>query len=128
MNLDDVRKHAFLVPIFSVADLQASLRYYVEVLQFEKRWDWGDPPDYACVAFGDAELFLCQKGQGQSGTWLYLFVDGIDEYCAEIRKRGAELISGLADEPWGMREIHVRDPDGHVLRIGTSLERLSGAG
>jgi catechol 2,3-dioxygenase-like lactoylglutathione lyase family enzyme len=123
MNLDEIRKHAFLVPIFSVRDLQASLRFYTDVLLFDKRWEWGDPPDYACVALGDAELFLCQDGQGQPGTWLYLFIDGIDEYCEAIRKRGADIVSGPADEPWGMREIHVRDPDGHVLRVGTSLER-----
>ena len=114
------------MPIFSVSDLQASLRFYLEVLRFEKRWEWGDPPDYACVALGDAELFLCQGGQGHGGTWVYLFVDRIDSYCGEIRDRGAEIVCGPTDEPWGMREIQVRDPDGHVLRIGTSLERLAG--
>lgn len=128
MSLEQVRENAFFVPIYSVVDLQASLRYYLEVLGFEKRWDWGDPPDYACVSLGEAELFLCEGGQGQPGTWLYLFIDGIEEYYAEIKKRGAKVISGPTDEPWGMREIHVQDPDGHVLRIGTSLERLARSG
>jgi hypothetical protein len=74
MNIDEIRKHAFLVPILTVADLLASLRFYLEVLWFERSWEWGDPPNYACVAFGDAELFLCQGGQGQAGTrqnWPY---------------------------------------------------------
>ena len=26
------------------------------------------------------------------------------------------------DEAWGVREMHVRHPDGHVLRISHSLE------
>ena len=25
------------------------------------------------------------------------------------------------DMPWGVREMHVRHPDGHILRIGTAL-------
>jgi catechol 2,3-dioxygenase-like lactoylglutathione lyase family enzyme len=123
MDIEQIRKSAFVAPIFPVNDLQASFRYYVEVLGFEKRWEWGEPPDYGCVAFGNVELFLCQGGQGHAGTWLYLFVDGIDEYTSFIRERGAEILSGPRDEPWGMREIHVRDPDGHILRIGTGLER-----
>jgi hypothetical protein len=25
------------------------------------------------------------------------------------------------DEPWGVREMHVRHPDGHVLRISRGI-------
>ena len=101
MSIEDHRKHAFAVPIFSVTDLDRSLHFYVEVLDFEKRWEWGDPPDYASVAFGDAELFLCQGGQGYSGTWMYLFIDSTDDYSERIKNQGADLIRGPAYEPRG---------------------------
>lgn len=123
-SLDVIRQSAFAVPILRVDNLSASFEYYVDVLQFEKRWDWGEPPDYGCVALGKVELFLCQEGQGQPGTWVYLFIDAIDEYHRIIRDRGAEILTEPTNEPWGMREIQVRDPDGHILRVGTSLERL----
>ena len=97
---------------------------YTEILQFEKFWDWGDPPDFGCVAFGDVQLFLCQGGQGQPGTWLYLMIDGVDDYFNEIKQRGADILLEPTDMPWGLREMQVRDLEGHVLRIGTSLERL----
>ena len=35
---------------------------------------------------------------------------------------GVEPVTPPADMPWGVREMHVRHPDGHVFRIGTGLE------
>jgi len=126
MKIEDIRNSGFFVPIFSVTDIASSFEFYTQVMMFEKRWEWGEPVDYGCVGFGDkAELFLCQDGQGQSGSWAYLFIDGVTEYAEIIRANGADILSGPTDEPWGMREMHVKDPDGHLLRIGTSLERLN---
>lgn len=128
MTLDRIRRSACVAPIFYVSDIQRSLHFYTEVLGFEKQWDWGDPVDFACVAFGEVELFLCQEGQGHPGTWLYLFIDEVETYASWIRDRGVEILAGPQDEPWGMREMVVKDPDGHVLRIGTALERCGSNG
>jgi hypothetical protein len=38
-----------------------------------------------------------------------------------IRRAGAEVIYGPRDEPWGCREIHVRDPNQHVIRFGQGI-------
>ena len=127
MNIDAIQKSAHVTPILSVANLEAAFRYYTEILQFEKCWDWGDPPDFGCIAFGDVQLFLCQGGQGQPGTWLFLTIDGVDDYFNEIKSRGADILMEPTNMPWGMRELQVRDPESHVLRIGTSLERLTAA-
>ena len=27
------------------------------------------------------------------------------------------------DEPWGVREFHLRHPDGHTFRIGAGMDR-----
>ena len=124
MNIDAIRKSACVVPILSVRDIQASFEYYVAKLQFEKRWDWGDPATFGCVALGSAEIFFCQGGQGHAGTWMSIFIDDIDDYYSHINQLGADIVVGPVDEPWGMREIHVRDPDGHILRVGTGLDRL----
>ena len=41
-------------------------------------------------------------------------VDAIHRHCLE---QGIEITWPPTDEPWGVREMHVRHPDGHVLRI-----------
>ena len=122
MDIEEIRKSAGVAPILYVSDIEASFDYYVNKLQFTKAWDWGDPPNFGCVYFGNVELFFCQGGQGNPGTWMSIFIDNIDDYTALIKQAGAEIIYGPADEPWGMREIHVKDPDGHILRIGTGQD------
>ena len=111
-----------LTPILYVDDLQEAIKYYVEVLTFEHKWSWGDPADFAAVGFGEIEIFFCEKGQGSPGMWLSIFIDNIDGYLNEIKNRGAMIQYGPRDEPWGCREIHVKDPNNHIIRFTQSLE------
>jgi catechol 2,3-dioxygenase-like lactoylglutathione lyase family enzyme len=110
-----------LTPILYVKDFAAAMRYYVDKLLFKLAWEWGSPPTFGCVTLGKVEIFFSQGGQGSPGTWLCIFLDDVDGYCQRIKKLGAEVIYGPQDEPWGMREIHVRDPNGHVLRFGHGI-------
>jgi len=110
-----------LTPILYVRDFAEAISYYTEKLLFEKLWNWGDPPGFGAVRLGKIEIFFCQGGQGQPGMWLSIFVDDVDDYCDRIKELGAEVIFGPEDEPWGVREIHVRDPNQHVIRFGHGI-------
>src|SRR5580765_8584292 len=105
-----------LTPILYASDFQRLMDYFVETLGFHKLWDWGAPPTFGAVARDQTEIFLCLGGQGQSGTWLSVFVDDVDELHEELVQRGAVIKSAPVNEPWGMREMHVECPDGHILR------------
>ena len=48
---------------------------------------------------------------------LTIDVDDVDAVCAELRGRGAELLNGPLDRPWGVRTAAFSDPDGHVWEI-----------
>ena len=38
--------------------------------------------------------------------------------CASaLKERGANIVSGPSDQPWGHRTLFFRDPDGNVLEI-----------
>ncbi len=67
------------------------------------------------------EIFFCLSGQGHPGTWLSIFVDDVDDYYNRIKTLGAKITHGPVDEPWGMREIHVQDPNQHVIRFGQGI-------
>jgi catechol 2,3-dioxygenase-like lactoylglutathione lyase family enzyme len=110
-----------LTPILYVKDFTAATKYYTEKLLFRLAWDWGEPPTFGCVKLGSVEIFFSQGGQGSPGTWLCVFLDDVDRYCDRIKRLGAEIIYGPKDEPWGMREIHVRDPNDHVIRFGQGI-------
>jgi catechol 2,3-dioxygenase-like lactoylglutathione lyase family enzyme len=106
-----------VVPILNVKDLPASIDYYVQKLGFEKLWDWGEPPTFGCVRRGKVEIFLCQGGQGQPGTWMSIFMDDVDALYEEYKKSGAIILDGPTDYPWKTREMLVEDPDGHRFRM-----------
>lgn len=107
-----------VVPILSVADFTAAVRCFTEELGWHLLWDWGEPPDFGGVVMGQAEVFLCQGGQGQSGTWIMCFVDDVDAYAASLRLTDATIIEGPIDRPWGVRELLIELPDQHVIRFG----------
>jgi catechol 2,3-dioxygenase-like lactoylglutathione lyase family enzyme len=44
-------------------------------------------------------------------------VDDVDATTAEFVRRGAELLNGPMDRPWGIRTAAFRDPAGHVWEI-----------
>ena len=108
-----------VVPILTVKDMAASIDYYVAKLGFEKKWEWGNPPDFACVRRQQVELFLSLNPQGGPRTWLSIFVQDVDALYETYKKVGAIISKPPADYPWGMREMTVEDLDGHSFRMGS---------
>jgi uncharacterized glyoxalase superfamily protein PhnB len=43
----------------------------------------------------------------------------VDAMCAELTKRGATLLNGPMDRPWGIRTASFRDPGGHIWEIAS---------
>jgi uncharacterized glyoxalase superfamily protein PhnB len=75
---------------------------------------------HAEVRFGDGEIHLGQPEQpssprsyGGMSVLLYVYVDNVDEHCARSRAAGAEIVDEPADQEYGERRYHCRDPEGH---------------
>ena len=105
-------------PILYSSNLQRSLTYYTETLAFDKKWDWGSPPTFGGVVKDSVEIFFCEDGQGNPGTWLSILLSNVDEYYETISARGAKIISPPSTMEWGVREMLVEDPDAHRIRFG----------
>lgn len=110
-----------ITPILYASDFQRSMSYFVDKLGFRKLWDWGAPPSFGAVGRDKVEIFLCQGRQGQTGTWMFVFVDNADALHEEFTAKGADISVAPRNEPWGMREMHVQCPDGHILRFGHGI-------
>lgn len=127
-----------LTPILNVSDIQQSFEWF-EKLGWQKGWDWGSPPTFGGVCSGECEIFLCQDGQGGrgksnlegthgdddqegNGVWMSIWVDDVDAIHQLCQEQGLEITWPPTDEPWGVREMHVRHPDGHVFRISQGIE------
>lgn len=126
-----------LTPILNVSDVAASLAWFAR-LGWRTCWEWSadgkGPATFASVGAGECEIFLCLNGQGgrgrgpnattggdedghDQGVWMSVWVPDVDAVHARCLAEGLEVTMPPRDEPWGVREMHVRHPDGHVLRV-----------
>jgi catechol 2,3-dioxygenase-like lactoylglutathione lyase family enzyme len=103
-------------PILRVANMKASVRYYVEVLGF-RNVEWGSD-DFTQVNRDSAHIYLCRDDQGCRGTWAWVGVEDAQELYDEYRASGAKIRQPPRNYLWAL-EMHVEDLDGHVLRFGS---------
>ncbi|HZF10763.1 MAG TPA: glyoxalase superfamily protein [Thermoanaerobaculia bacterium] len=104
------------IPIFRVRDLAVSLDHYVGVLGFKLHWQ--SPGIMASVSRDRASLMLCEGDQGNPGTWVWIGVEDAAALFKEYAAKGANIRLAPVNYPWAY-EMHVEDPDGHVLRFGS---------
>ena len=107
----------FLVPNLPVRDVQAAQRWYEDVLGLGVNWIWQD--NFGSVGRDHVELFL-YGSEAPHPTTCSIFVSDVEGVHERCKERGGEIVSELETKPWGVREFSLRDPDGHVLRIGRS--------
>jgi catechol 2,3-dioxygenase-like lactoylglutathione lyase family enzyme len=106
-----------IIPILSVQDMSRSLAFYVDLLGFTNA-DWGDD-NFTCVGRDKRSLYLCKGGQGLPGTWVWIGFDGdIFSLHQSLLLKGVTITLPPTNYSWAL-EMHVQDPDGHVLRFGT---------
>ena len=103
-------------PVFFVADLNRSLRFYLDVLGFTKKWHEADGAGTVCqVNRSDCEIILTQDATRSDRSRLFLELDapGLAEIRSEISERGIPhtLIW------WGYDVIRIADPDGNELFV-----------
>ena len=126
-----------LTPIMNVSNIIESFAWF-ERLGWKKGWEWDDPPTFGAVCSGECEIFLSQDGQGgrgksdlattkgsgelgDKGVWMSIWVDDVDAVYRHCLEQGLEITLPPTDEPWRVREMHVRHPDGHVFRISKGI-------
>ena len=76
---------------------------------------------HAEMRFGDGEIHLGQPEQPSSPTsyggtsvLLYVYVEDVDKHWERSRAAGAKIVDEPADQDYGERRYHCRDPEGHA--------------
>ena len=126
----------FARPIFSVTDVEASLRFYMDHLGFTTSWRF-DEAGKAYVAQVDRQgcaIILSSRWPEKIGKGL-LFVSlnveppthkaataALDELRAELETKGVAVKDGW----WGYRLLVVDDPDGNQLLFNYPNEPAPG--
>jgi len=80
--------------------------------------------EYAIVMHQGQELLHLAKAErlnpATNAAAIYLHVTSADDWHTRWSDAGLD-VSPVVDEPHGMREFHVRDPDGNLIRLGHNL-------
>jgi catechol 2,3-dioxygenase-like lactoylglutathione lyase family enzyme len=116
-QVDCVRHHANL----SVADVLRAADYYGAKLGFSVDFKDGDPPDFAGVSLGSAQLFLSAGTPSPGGCSVYFVIGDAEELHEFHRSNGIAIVDPPADRPYGLRDYAIRDLDGYHLRFGQYL-------
>lgn len=113
------------VPCLRVRDAHASAEWYAWALgfkidskhQFEPGFPW-----FIFLSREPLKLYLSEhRGTGADNAETYLYVEDVDALHADLVTKGIAIEQAPETQPWGVREMLLRDPDGHRFNIGTDL-------
>jgi lactoylglutathione lyase len=119
-----------LTPNLVVRNVEASLKFYLEILGLEKAISVPDESPYifASVSNGSVEIFFNDQktvaGEypklaatiGGSLT-LYMEVDSAQGVLDRVQKAGAKISMPVTDQFYGMKEFAFEDGDGYTITI-----------
>jgi uncharacterized glyoxalase superfamily protein PhnB len=114
--------------VLAVRDLQLATRYYIDVLGFTEDAIHGDgwsflSRDCFHVMLGECREEKAASELGDHSYFAYWNVEGVDELYEELAGKGALVTSSPANKPWGLREFHLKTPDGHRITAGEVIQR-----
>jgi catechol 2,3-dioxygenase-like lactoylglutathione lyase family enzyme len=139
MTGDTPEQFAPVAPEFFVRDVDASIAYYTGVCGFTLIRSDRDPDgkaSFAVLALGRAEfMFADERFLGTEtraalthprapGLDIRLMVSDVRAVYDRVRERGAKIQLPLKDQPYGLRDFTIKDPDGYRIRFA---ERIDGA-
>jgi catechol 2,3-dioxygenase-like lactoylglutathione lyase family enzyme len=120
-----------LSPILPVADMDRSIRFYLEVLGFDVAMQ---SAAYSIVTRDAASLHLTLAedesvlNATRGHMSIYLEVRAIQSLWSHVSSfKDRHKIRDLFDREYGMREFHIIDPDGCLIFVGQPIQTADAA-
>jgi uncharacterized glyoxalase superfamily protein PhnB len=140
-----------ITPVLNVSDVPKSFAWFEALgWKRGFAWNSGgmiargaDRNEHGDAHFGSvcaekSEIFLCNGAQGSRGTilprfpgddeidgvWMSWWMDSVaslDALHERAQALGCTITMPPTNEPWGVREFHLRHPDGHTFRVSAGL-------
>jgi uncharacterized glyoxalase superfamily protein PhnB len=103
-----------VVPMIHVPDVRATVDWYDSIgfTVTDTYDDGGEGLSFAILSFGSSEVMFSSGGQPSNQKRrevdLYVYVNNVDDIYGKLKDR-VEIVKGLHDTFYGMREFIIRD-------------------
>ena len=112
--------------VLAVKDLAVETAYYIDKLGFDRDFT---APGWEFLSFGEFKVMLGEcademtaEATGNHSWFAHALIENVNEVYAELIERGANILSPIADQPWGIREFSIVTPDGHRIVYGQLID------
>ena len=134
-----------ITPVLNVSSVPQSIEWF-EQFGWVRGFTWNEggeiadkalrneqgEAEFGSVCADNATIFLCNDCQGQrandcsgEGMWMAWWIESkssLDALHARAVDLGCEITHPPTDEPWGVREFHLKHPDGHIFRCSCGID------
>ena len=130
-------------PWIRVKNVGRSAEWYRRMLGFQVEMAIPDAksPRFVRLSNGDAALMISDGSDAMSGkrapkatveaiaarkvprviSFYFRVDDGVDALYRSVRRKGAKIVQPPTDQPYGERDIILKDPDGYEVGVGQPL-------
>jgi catechol 2,3-dioxygenase-like lactoylglutathione lyase family enzyme len=107
-----------IVPDIKSKNLDASRRFYVDVLGLEVAMDMGFIVTLVSPSNPTAQVSLMRDDDSSTILpQISIEVADVDAIHSRAVSRGFNIVYPLTNEPWGVRRFFVTDPNGIVINV-----------
>ena len=117
-----------VTPMIHVPDVGATVNWYRNIgFEVTDMYDdGGDGLSFAILAFGASKVMFNSGGQPSSQRRrevdLYIYVENVEEVSNRLHGQ-VEVVKGLHETFYGMREVIIRDLNGFWITFGQDRPR-----
>ena len=105
-------------PVLHVEDPRASAEYYRDVLGFNFDFSM---EEYSVVWRDNSAVHFTKGDVLATGVVLFQWLVDVDAYYNEVKSRGVKVTREPADQPYGVREFSILDPNGITVIFGQDI-------
>lgn len=125
-----------ITPYLICRNAEAAIDFYTRAFGAEElfRIGGGGMIGHAEMKIGNAPFMLADEFPplaqspetiGGSPVSMYIYVEDVDAFCEKAIAEGLEVLKPVADQFYGDRSGHFRDPFGHLWGFATHKEDLT---
>lgn len=121
----------FTSTVLSVADVNASRRFYQELFGLELYQDYGINISFTCGLSLQQEFdWLVQIPKGEisfkpNNMELCFEEEDFDGFLEKLRRfPNIVFLGDVVQHSWGQRVVRFYDPDGHIIEVGESMKMV----